>query len=269
MYLIDRTYAKLRLPGDNFMRNLPAFALISTLMTIGCSAPLELQQNKENDVTGYTLYAHAMFAEPVFDRDVNALSKAFSNRLGSSRSTAKFGYTSNALKRPSPKNVNTAIAQVSTKARDGTDVVIVFLTTHGTESLLAVEPSTNEKVVGVSADALNDFLKPAQNDQQIIILQACYSGSLIKGLRHPNRIIMTAAAADRTSFGCSPDSRNTWFTKAMVAALPEANNWSEVFASTKSKVLEYEAQQGIRKSDQSNPQHFVGRNMKNVWTQGF
>jgi hypothetical protein len=42
-----------------------------------------------------------------------------------------------------------------------------------------------------------------------------------------------------------------------------------VFASTKSKVLEYEAQQGIRKSDQSNPQHFVGRNMKNVLTQGF
>ena len=200
------------------MRNLPAFALISTLTTIGCSAPLELQQNKENDVTGYTLYAHAMFAEPVYDRDVNALSKAFSNRLGSSRSTAKFGYTSNALKRPSPKNVNTAIAQVSTKARDGTDVVIVFLTTHGTESLLAVKSSANEKVVGVSADALNDFLKPAQNDQQIIILQACYSGSLIKGLKHPNRIIMTAAAADRTSFGCSPDSRNTWFTKAMVAA---------------------------------------------------
>ncbi len=88
------------------------------------SAPLQLQQNKENDVTGYTLYAHALFSETVFYRDVNALRKSFSNRLGSSRSTAKFGYTSNALKRPSPKNVNTAIAQVSTKARDGTDVVI-------------------------------------------------------------------------------------------------------------------------------------------------
>jgi hypothetical protein len=149
------------------------------------------------------------------------------------------------------------------------DVVIVFLTTHGTEGLLALKPSANEQATGVSADALRDFLKPAQNDQQIIILQACYSGSLIKGLKHPNRIIMTAAAADRTSFGCNPDSNNTWFTKAMIAALPTATNWSEVFEGTKSKVLAYESQQGIKISAQSNPQYYVGRNMKRVWKQKF
>jgi hypothetical protein len=251
------------------MNRLLSLNIIAGVLLSACSTNNLSDKTLEESDSGYTLYAHAMYAEPVFDRDVQSLTKAFSKRLGKSRSTVKFGYTSNSLKRPSPKSVNTAITQVSTKAQDGNDVVVVFLTTHGTEGLLAVKPSANEKAVGVSADALNDFLKPAQNDQQIIILQACYSGSLIEGLKHPNRIIMTAAAADRTSFGCSPDSRNTWFTKAMVAALPEANNWSEVFANTKSKVLEYEAQQGIQKSDQSNPQYYVGRNMRGVWTQEF
>jgi hypothetical protein len=253
----------------NNMGRFSSLSIIAGVLLTACSTNTESDKILEESDSGYTLYAHAMFAEPVFDKDVLSLTKAFSKRLGTPRSTAKFGYTSNLLKRPSPENVNNAIAKVSSHARDGDDVVIVFLTTHGTEGLLAVKPSENEQATGVSADALRDFLKPAQNDQQIIILQACYSGSLIKGLKHPNRIIITAAAADKTSFGCSPGSRNTWFTKAMVAALPKANSWSDVFANTKSKVLEYEAQQGIPKSDQSNPQHFVGRNMKNVWTQDF
>ena len=243
--------------------------IIAGVLLSACSTNSLSDKTHEESASGYTLYAHAMFAEPVFDKDVHSLTRAFSKRLGKSRSTAKFGYTSNTLKRPFPKNVNNAIADVSAQARDGNDVVIVFLTTHGTEGLLAVKPSANEQATGVSVDALRDFLEPAQNDHQIIILQACYSGSLIKGLKHPNRIIMTAAAADRTSFGCSPDSDNTWFTKAMIAALPKAQNWSEVYAGTKFKVLEYESQQGIKMSDQSNPQYYVGRNMKSVWKQGF
>jgi hypothetical protein len=246
-----------------------SLSIIAGVLLSACSTNIETNKTHVESGSGYTLYAHAMFAEPVFDKDVQSLTKAFFKRFGASRSTAKFGYISNFLKRPSPKNVNNAIADVSDQARDGNDVVIVFLTTHGTEGLLALKPSANEQATGVSADALRDFLKPAQNDQQIIILQACYSGSLIKGLKHPNRIIMTAAAADRTSFGCNPDSNNTWFTKAMIAALPTATNWSEVFEGTKSKVLAYESQQGIKISAQSNPQYYVGRNMKRVWKQKF
>lgn len=244
-------------------------ALLGTLATLGCSIPTDHEISRIDSGSSYTLYAHAMYAEPVFDYDVRTLSRAFSKRFGKSRASAKFGYTSNSLKLPSLENVNKGIALVSAKARDGSDVVVVFLTTHGTKGFLAVKPSTNEKAVGVSAEALDNFLSPAQNDQQILILQACYSGSLIKELKHPNRIIMTAAAADRTSFGCSPDSRNTWFTKAMIAALPKSNSWSEVFSNTKLTVLEYETEQGIEKSSQSNPQYYVGRNMNGVWAQEF
>jgi hypothetical protein len=52
----------------------------------------------------------------------------------------------------------------------------------------------------------------------IMVISACYSGSLIPSLQAPRRIIITAARADRNSFGCSPSSRHTYFGEAELHA---------------------------------------------------
>ena len=249
-----------------------SISLFGAAFLAACDAPVELQEvpveaaARAATAPAQTyLYAHALFGEPVFDRDVISFERALTSALGRPADVAKFGYTDGRLSEPTPEALNGAIARLAGAARDGEDVVVVMMTTHGSPEFLAQKPANTDQISGVSAEALATFLEPLNDDKQVIILQACYSGSLIDDLAHPNRIILTAAAADRTSFGCSPDNDNTFFIKSLNAALSEGGSWSEIFGRTKSNVEALETSFEIPASDQSNPQSYVGRNMIDLW----
>lgn len=215
------------------------------------------------------LFSWGMYADPVFDRDVETFDRTFSRAYGAPADTGLFGFTSPRLTDPSVDVMEREIAQMAADAVDGQDVVVVMLTSHGSPDLMAVKPSPDGPVSAVSADGLAEFLSPLSNDRQILILQACFSGSLIDELRSPNRIIMTAASADRSSFGCNPDSDNTWFIKSLNRAMSEVGaqggSWEQVFARTRALVAADEAAAGF---PASNPQRFVGSNMRDIWTGG-
>jgi hypothetical protein len=49
----------------------------------------------------------------------------------------------------------------------------------------------------------------------------------------PNRIILTAARADRPSFGCAADRTYTVYDACLLGALPHAMTWLALFAETK------------------------------------
>lgn len=210
------------------------------------------------------LYAHAMYGEPVFDRDVISFQRALTTAFGAPASVERFGYTDRRLTTPSGPSMNAAISRLAAKARDGEDVVVVMFTTHGNQDILAQKPAGGE-LSFVPAQAVRAFLEPLQNDKQIIIIQACYSGSLIDDLAGPNRIILTAAAEDRTSFGCAPDNDNTWFIKSLNAALAQGGSWAEINARTQANVRALEESRGFPPNRYSNPQFYVGRNMRDVW----
>ncbi len=210
------------------------------------------------------LFSWGMFADPVFDRDVVTFNRAFERAYDAPTSTRAFGFTNRGLETPDPTAMRAALSDLAQRARDGQDLVVVMLTTHGAPDVLAVKTTPDGPVSGVPADGLVEFLAPLQNDQQILILQACFSGSLIDDLRAPNRIILTAAAADRTSFGCEPESDNTWFIKSLNQAMAAGGSWQQIFARTQASVSAQEAAMGF---PASNPQSFVGRDMRTIWTE--
>lgn len=213
------------------------------------------------------LYTHALYGDPVFDRDVLTFQAALSDGLGAPAAVRRFGYNDRRLSQPTPDNLTAAIGDIATQSIDGQDLVVVMLTTHGSPEFLAQKPANSDVVSGISAQALRGFLAPLDADKQVIIIQACYSGSLIDDLASPNRIILTAAAADKSSFGCNPDNDNTWYVKSLNAALRQGGSWSDIAARTKAGVRALEEQQGIGPNSFSNPQSYVGRNMQDVWTQ--
>jgi Peptidase C13 family len=59
----------------------------------------------------------------------------------------------------------------------------------------------------------------------VLILSACFSGSFLQALSSPSRVILTAAAEDRNSFGCQSQSTNTYFVDALFnqPALPDSS----------------------------------------------
>lgn len=211
------------------------------------------------------LYAHALYGEPVFDRDVVTFQAALTKGLGEPASARLFGYTDDTLQEPSAEALTAAISELADQAIDGNDLIVAMFTTHGRPEFLAQKPADTEAITGVSAAALSRFLSPLQSDRQIIILQACFSGSLIDDLAGPNRIIMTAAAEDRSSFGCSPDNDNTFYIKALNAAIARGGNWSQIHERTVANVAALERAVGIPPEETSNPQVFVGANMIGLW----
>jgi hypothetical protein len=208
-------------------------------------------------------FGEALWAEPVFDRDVQLVKRAISDRYDSLTDSVTLSMTKGSAKRSS---ADAEIARLAQDARDGDDLVVVFFSSHGIEGSLAVQPPGAAESYDWSAAEIRDFLAPLEADRQVVILQACHSGSLIPAMKHPNRIIIAAARADRSSFGCDATGDSTWFAKALTEELSAGGSWKQIFERTNARVLRYETDQGIPQSERSYPQFSVGAAMQDVWT---
>src|SRR5215467_9679240 len=92
--------------------------------------------------------------------------------------------------------------------------------------------------------------------RKVIVISACYSGGFIEPLRDENTLVITAADAAHSSFGCSYDSDYTWFSEALYdEALRETFSFSEAFALAKKTVAAREKAEGY---EPSNPQIAMG-----------
>jgi hypothetical protein len=96
----------------------------------------------------------------------------------------------------------------------------------------------------------------------VVVVSACFSGQFaVPPMARPNRIILTAARADRTSFGCGAGYTYTYFDECLIGALPGAADWREVYARASGCVGQRERQIGV---DASEPQAFFGDDVRNL-----
>jgi len=131
---------------------------------------------------------------------------------------------------------------------------LVFLTSHGGPEH------------GVYLAASGSNLMPADLDHAlqigcgeaptVVIVSACYSGQfLAPPMTKPNRIILTAARSDRTSFGCGAGFSYTYFDECLIGALPDAVDWHEVYDRARGCVSQREGQV---EAEPSEPQASFG-----------
>jgi hypothetical protein len=153
--------------------------------------------------------------------------------------------------------VDTAVSQAGPD-----DIVFVDVSSHGARRMLARQVG-NHAPTGLSSRELARKLEPLAGHRTVIIISACYSGSLIGDLRAPERIIITAARADRSSFGCAPDSRHTFFGEAELHAFgPRDRSLRQVFAAIRDDVARMEDKQRYQPSE---PQIWVGASMTDLY----
>ncbi len=97
----------------------------------------------------------------------------------------------------------------------------------------------------------------------IIIISACHSGVFIPYLQNDHTMIMTAAAADKNSFGCSDKNELTYFTEAYFTnGLSETTDLEKAFDIAKKAVGAREQAENIKQP--SDPQIFVGDQIKSI-----
>lgn len=104
------------------------------------------------------------------------------------------------------------------------DRYIVLLSSHGGPNLLQVEQAARYRGTPrlLSKDKIGDWAHRLGERPAWWVISACYAGSHLQQELPPRMLVMTAAAADRQSFGCGAAERNTWFIDALAGTLREA-----------------------------------------------
>ena len=137
------------------------------------------------------------------------------------------------------------------------DVLFLFVSAHGDRShrLSAWQPPL--EVAPLTPTALARMLHDSGIRWRVIVVSACYSGGFVEPLRDDNTVVITAAAADRSSFGCEAGRDFTYFGEAYFReALAKTRSFTAAFGLAADIVARQEA---AEKLEPSLPQMWVGR----------
>ncbi|CAE6759052.1 hypothetical protein XA1311A_18690 [Xanthomonas arboricola] len=159
-------------------------------------------------------------------------------------------------------NLYDTLAAIGKRMDRKEDALLLFVTTHGTEDhTLYVQVDQNEEDF-ISPQDLRQALDDAGIGSRIIVLSACYSGGFIPALRSPDTLILTAARADRPSFGCGNTSNATYFGQAwLIDAMNRSDDPLAAFDMARTAITAREQQEGELPS---LPQQSLGKRIAPV-----
>ena len=195
-------------------------------------------------------------AEPVFDDATRTLAAMFAasgvaagdiHRLSASPDEIAAGVE--------PADKTSLLRRIGELPAQPGEGCFVFLTSHGRKAEgLWLARSQRVLLPDELADALS---RGCATVPTVAIVSGCYTGGFAAGaMARPNRIVLTAARADRPSFGCEVERRYTFFDECLIGALPAASSWRAASAATNRCVGRMEHERDERPSQ---PQAFFGR----------
>ena len=156
-----------------------------------------------------------------------------------------------------PTALRYALDGIAARMRLDSDVLFLSLSSHGSKDGEIAVSNGMLALNDLSVDDLATALRESQIKWKVIVVSACYAGKFIDPLRDDNTIIIAAAAADRTSFGCSDDRDLTYFGEAFYRdALPAASDLKAAFQKASAEIATRERAEG---KTASKPQAHFGR----------
>ncbi|MGR9087148.1 MAG: C13 family peptidase [Gammaproteobacteria bacterium] len=156
-------------------------------------------------------------AEDVFSKEVGYIRDMLDRRfgtLGHSINLINHLRTHETTPLATSTNLAMALKRIGSLMDPEEDVLLLYLTSHGAWHELSVSfwPLA---LNSITPESLNAMLDAAGIKWRIIVISACYSGGFIKHLQGPSTLMATAAAEDKTSFGCGTQSEFTYFGEAV------------------------------------------------------
>lgn len=166
-----------------------------------------------------------------------------------------------------PTNLRRSIAAVAKKMNPNEDVLMLYATSHGGRDATLSSSHWPLQVSDLTAAELAQMLDDYGVRYRVIMISACYSGSWIDALANDNTLLMTAADATHTSYGCGKRSEMTFFGRALFdEQLRKPQTLEEAFHAAKPIIKEREEKAG-KDDGFSNPQMRVGKNIRPVLEQ--
>ncbi len=157
-----------------------------------------------------------------------------------------------------PLNLQRAIQSMAAVMNRDEDILFIHLTSHGARDGQLAVSFDPLAIDSVTPQQLNNWLNEAGVRYRVLSVSACYSGSWIAPLSGPGTLVMTAADADHTSYGCGSLSQLTFFGRAMYdEQLRRTHSFEEAFGAVR-PVIEQREKEAGKTDGYSNPQIAVG-----------
>jgi hypothetical protein len=138
------------------------------------------------------------------------------------------------------------------------DILFLFLTSHGSPDGLAVKAGRLTQTLTPSR--LADMLAKTGVRHKVVVISACYSGVFIPRLANPDVLVITAADANHSSFGCQDKAKWTYFGDAFFnVALRQAVSVKDAFLDARLLVRKRELREHF---EPSNPLMAGGANVQ-------
>ncbi|RMA60965.1 peptidase C13-like protein [Acidovorax sp. 100] len=163
-----------------------------------------------------------------------------------------------------PENLQRAIAALAARMDREHDVLVIYMTSHGARNHELAAAHWPLQVPPVTPEMLRAALDESGIRNRVIAVSACFSGGWIEPLATDSTLIMTAADATHTSYGCGRLSELTFFGRAVFhEQLRQTHSFTEAFAKAVPLIQQREVEAG--KADGfSNPQIRVGQQIAPV-----
>jgi hypothetical protein len=226
------------------------------------SKEAEPQSRQESHLVDFSHWAAVLVAGD-YRAHNGAPSKVFDNgRRDLGKAFAKIGFApanmleysvdyDDGTQHASVPEIAAGLHATAAKARDG---CLMYFTSHGTPQGMVIGDAI------LTPNQMRDMVGSACGQRPtVVVMSACYSGLFVASLQGPNRIIMTAARPDRTSFGCGEMDHYTFFDDCFLRAMPMAGDFPGLGSLVQQCVAEREVQ--MKATPPSEPQVSVGPNL--------
>jgi hypothetical protein len=155
-----------------------------------------------------------------------------------------------------------ALKAVAEKMNPDRDILFLAISSHGAADASVSVSNAGLQLEQLSDDDLAAALRDSGIKRRIIVISACYAGAFIQSLEDPDTIVIAAAAADKTSFGCSDDRDLTYFGEAFYRdALPNAKTLQDAFEQAKAAIA---VRERLEHETPSDPQAYFGGTLSAV-----
>ena len=201
----------------------------------------------------------ALDSDPVFGREARAAGEVLQRRYAARGRTIVLagsdGAGPSALPRGTPGTLAIVLARIAELMDENEDALVLFTAGHGMP--IGLYYNDGDSGYGaISPNRMAGMLDGLGMRNRLLILSACYSGVFVPRLQSETSAIVTAAAHDRSSFGCLAENDWTFFGDAMINhALRKPQPLAAAFAEADGLITSWEAQFPVRPSA---PQLFVG-----------
>ncbi|MGH8703990.1 MAG: C13 family peptidase, partial [Burkholderiales bacterium] len=198
-------------------------------------------------------------SQDVFLREMRYVKRLVEERYAAGRRSLVLANGDGALREfpvASATSLRKALAQVGARMNADEDVLLLYLSAHGDRNFELSARQPPLVLATLNPTALARMLQDSAIRWKVVIVSACHAGGFIEPLKDANTLVIAAARADRTSFGCAHGRDFTYFGRAFFRdALAQTRSFAQAFETARNIVAQQEKAEGLEPSE---PQMWVG-----------